>query len=606
MSLLTVSNLIAWSAQAGLLIVVALLTLRVLRLDAPAVRYRLLRLVLAACLVLPFVQPHRAAPVEEGKARTAMTVTAVNVAPTQGREGAFVPALGAAWTMALAMFLAGGVWARLIWIGAGIARLRRLRGIGQPAGPHAEHEELQALIGARASIRYVAGLAQPVTFGFRRPMILLPATIEEQPLPIQRAVVAHELWHVRRKDWIWTVAEEVLRALFWFHPALWVLLSKIQFAREELVDELTILSTGSRRSYLDALLAFADRPPLPAATAFARRRHLVHRIVLISKEAVMSARRVVACGAVFVLATGVTGWYAVQAFPLVQHAPSADLQAAVQGPGPLERRAKPVTPENPVPRRTYSVAADDPAEADAIGAHGTVTVRLTLDEAGRIAESRLVGLSINLGGKGHVRLAEVSAENLEAVMRGEVRLTPGAPAISLRPVIEASIQSALRAVKQWQYAPPADGPLAFDVGVPVGAPPPPPPPPPLPAPGAARRMPPPPPPAPPPGGGGTAGSAISEGALRVGGTIKPPTKIRNVNPTYPPDALASRVQGVVIIEARIEGDGTVSQARVLRSIPMLDEAALEAVRQWLFTPTFLNGAPVPVIMTVTVNFTLSK
>ena len=92
----------------------------------------------------------------------------------------------------------------------------------------------------------------------------------------------------------------------------------------------------------------------------------------------------------------------------------------------------------------------------------------------------------------------------------------------------------------------------------------------------------------------------------MGGTIKPPTKIRNVNPTYPPDALASRVQGVVIIEARIEGDGTVSQARVLRSIPMLDEAALEAVRQWLFTPTFLNGAPVPVIMTVTVNFTLSK
>lgn len=87
MSLLTVSNLIAWSAQSGLLIVVALLTLRVLRLDAPAVRYRLLRLVLAACLVLPFLQPHRAAPVAEGKARTAMTVTAVNVAPTQGRDG---------------------------------------------------------------------------------------------------------------------------------------------------------------------------------------------------------------------------------------------------------------------------------------------------------------------------------------------------------------------------------------------------------------------------------------------------------------------------------------------------------------------------------------
>jgi len=599
MSLLTVSNLIAWSAQAGLLIVVALLTLRVLRLDAPAVRYRLLRLVLAACLVLPFLQPHRAAPVEDGKARTATTVTAVNVAPSQGRDGAFVPALGAAWTMALAMFLAGGVWARLIWIGAGIARLRRLRGIGQPAGPHAEHEELQALIGARASIRYVAGLAQPVTFGFRRPVILLPATIEEQPLPIQRAVVAHELWHVRRNDWIWTVAEEVLRALFWFHPALWVLLSKIQFAREELVDELTILSTGSRRSYLDALLAFADRPPLPAATAFARRRHLVHRIVLISKEAVMSARRVVACGAVFVLATGVTGWYAVQAFPLVQHAPSADLQAAVQGPGPLERRAKPVTPENPVPRRTYSVEADWPREAEALGAFGGVTIRLTLDESGRIAESRLIGVSLHLRGNGSVRLNNVSAENLAAAMNGELKLAGQRQ--SLRPLLESTIESALRAVRQWQYAAPTDGPLAFDVGVAIGVPPPPPPPPP---PGSARPGMPPPPPPPPPDQGQSA--SISDGALRVGGTIKPPTKIRNVNPAYPPDALASRVQGVVIIEARIEADGTVSQARVLRSIEMLDEAALEAVRQWVFTPTLMNGAPVPVVMTVTVNFTLEK
>ena len=81
-------------------------------------------------------------------------------------------------------------------------------------------------------------------------------------------------------------------------------------------------------------------------------------------------------------------------------------------------------------------------------------------------------------------------------------------------------------------------------------------------------------------------------------------KVRNVNPVYPQDAQTARVQGVVIIEARIEADGTVGSARVLRSIPMLDEAAVDAVRQWEFTPTLVNGVPVPVIMTVTVNFTL--
>ena len=92
--------------------------------------------------------------------------------------------------------------------------------------------------------------------------------------------------------------------------------------------------------------------------------------------------------------------------------------------------------------------------------------------------------------------------------------------------------------------------------------------------------------------------------VRVGGNIKAPQKIKDVKPVYPPIAQSARVQGVVIIEATIGVNGTVEEAKVLRSIPLLDAAALDAVRQWQFTPTLLNGVPVPVIMTVTVNFTL--
>jgi protein TonB len=92
--------------------------------------------------------------------------------------------------------------------------------------------------------------------------------------------------------------------------------------------------------------------------------------------------------------------------------------------------------------------------------------------------------------------------------------------------------------------------------------------------------------------------------VRVGGNIKAPTKVRHVNPVYPPIAQSARVSGVVIIEATIGPDGRVKDAKVLRSIPLLDQAALDAVKQWQFTPTLLNGVPVPVIMTVTVNFTL--
>jgi len=95
-----------------------------------------------------------------------------------------------------------------------------------------------------------------------------------------------------------------------------------------------------------------------------------------------------------------------------------------------------------------------------------------------------------------------------------------------------------------------------------------------------------------------------ERAVRVGGQIKAPTKTRNVQPIYPLIAQSARVQGVVIIEATIDPDGKVANTRVLRSIPLLDQAALDAVRKWEFEPTRLNGVAVPVIMTVTVNFTL--
>jgi TonB family protein len=93
-------------------------------------------------------------------------------------------------------------------------------------------------------------------------------------------------------------------------------------------------------------------------------------------------------------------------------------------------------------------------------------------------------------------------------------------------------------------------------------------------------------------------------AVRVGGKIRPPTKTKNVTPVYPADAKSAGVQGVVIIEAVIGADGKVADAKVLRSVPALDAAAVAAVKQWEFTPTLLNGKPVPVVMTVTVNFKL--
>jgi TonB family protein len=94
--------------------------------------------------------------------------------------------------------------------------------------------------------------------------------------------------------------------------------------------------------------------------------------------------------------------------------------------------------------------------------------------------------------------------------------------------------------------------------------------------------------------------------VRVGPNshIKQPRKVKDVRPDYPLIAKDARVQGTVILECVLSTEGKVTEVKILRGIPMLDKSAVEAVRQWVYEPTFLNGVAVPVIMLVTVDFRL--
>lgn len=336
----------------------------------------------------------------------------------------------------------------------------------------------------------------------------------------------------------------------------------------------------------------------------------------------MSSKRAVASCAALAAAVAVGGWFAVEAFPL-QGSPMATRQAEVAplrasfivdavpeqgGPvataprpgmpvagqvqpppvadaGPLERQAKPITPENPIPRRTYSVPVQVPPDSPQ-ATNLVMIMRLTVDGSGSVAEARMVGLGVTGRAGGPVEL------------RGNLTLMgPDGSDVAKR-LIGATIE----AVKQWHYDPPFDAPLTFDVRVPIG-------------PDGDRA-----------GdrltaqrieirGGSTGGvpGALTDAPLppaapgapiRVGGAIMVPAKTVHVNPEYPAIAMSARVQGVVILELVINAEGRVQEARVLRSIPLLDQAALNAVRQWEFTPTLLNGQPTPVIMTATVQFSL--
>jgi TonB family protein len=90
--------------------------------------------------------------------------------------------------------------------------------------------------------------------------------------------------------------------------------------------------------------------------------------------------------------------------------------------------------------------------------------------------------------------------------------------------------------------------------------------------------------------------------IRVGSNIQESKLIHKVDPVYPDSAKMARVSGVVILQVTVGVEGNVLEAQVLRGHPLLDQAALEAVRQWRYSPTMLNGAVVPVIATVSLRF----
>ena len=272
MDLFTLSNLTAWSLQIALVTIAAATLPRVLTFDAPVLRHAYWRCVLAVCLLLPFVQTwHKPLPVHSSLSVGASgVVVGASHATAPGRA-----ARGIDWARApqravaimnsvsppvIAALVAVGIVLKCGWLLLGVVRLRRLRraGASSQISNDGVYDDVSALIQASADVRRVPGLGQPVTFGAWKPTVLVPEAFDRLPAGVRRAVLAHELWHVRRRDWVWLIAEELLRAVFWFHPAISWLVSQVQRSREEVVDELTVLLTNARRTYIETLLRFAD------------------------------------------------------------------------------------------------------------------------------------------------------------------------------------------------------------------------------------------------------------------------------------------------------------------------------------------------------------
>ena len=562
---MTAANLLAYAAQVGVIILLCAGLPRLLRLRAPGVQYAFWRMVLLACILLPIAQPWRTLELN-------LTPHAVVVRPGMATTAAKAPLLPEPvshfpWIAAVQLALVAGAAARLAWIAIGIARLHRMRRRCEGAGALG-FEDLQAAIGTFAPILWSADVRHPVTFGLLHPVVLLPAALKSVDHAAQRAVVAHELHHVRRRDWAWVLAEESLRSIFWFHPAMWWLISRVQLARETVVDELSILVTNARRTYLDTLLAFADDTGLTSSPAFSARRHLFHRVMLLSKEDGMSSIRIAAASAVLVVALGAGVVGAVNAFPLY---------------GEVQNQAPPRDPRSPAAYHQQAVEYYEKVRKDPALTAGQVLETIM---KGIAAEDRALALNPDY-------TDAMIYKNL--LLRMQANLT--SDAAERVGLVQQADELRQKAISLRTTRPPL-----------------PPPPPPVlvrttPGPTRSAAMPPPPPPPPPPDLEVPPSAEYREmlavlQPIRVGKGVAPPTKVRDVKPDYPAEAQAAKIQGVVIVEAVIDANGDVADARVLRSIPMLDDAALAAVRQWRFVPTLLNGEPRAVIMTVTVNFLL--
>jgi TonB family protein len=647
---LLLDNLVAWSAQVFILVMAAATATFALRAARP--RLYFWQAILAAVVILPLTalwNRPTIVPVEYVLS-AAPAPTAVSLNP---------PAAAPAWRMEPVLgLLALGAALRLLWIAGGLLRLARIRRTAQTL-----HKPPVAF---RGNIRWYVSdqISGPVTFGWLRPSILLPAPVQELPPGMLEAIASHELCHVDRGDWLFVMGEELIRSLLWFHPAVWFVLSQIQLAREQVVDQEVVRTTRDRAGYLDALMAVAAQklqPDVAPAPLFLKKRQLAVRVAALLKETSMSASRftaqVAGAASFAVLGLCVALWF----FPMKSSA-----QVAQDDPGITVEPGAALAHRAPVRYPAGTIATGD------------VLLEISLNAKGEVADARVVS------GPDDLRKAALSS-----VLEWHY-LADTAPPSLVRATIHFGQRATVTVASAGLTAPPPP-------------PPPPPPPTPPPPPGAAGAAggrggrglvapaPPPPPPAPPelsqvqriefvglspelqqrvqnrltvresdtiraadftrvrgevqqidehlilsmrlagpydaqrsdvilqialPAGGGgpllpyaapllPVAPALPPGVYRIGGGVSAPVPVSRTEPEYSEEARAAKWQGTVLLQVVVNENGVPQNIAVIRPLGLgLDQKAIEAVQKWRFQPGVKDDKPVPVVANIEVSFRL--
>jgi len=309
--------LLSYAFQSGLLLAVGLILPWAFRVRHPRTMLVYWRLLLLAVLLLPLLtavwQPRAPLPILAIEGLTVEAVVATNLPPAARNFDWWI----ALSTVAVVTLLA------LLRLVIGLAYLNRCRFEADPLEPpptpvRAMQRRLRLSTPFLVSHRFPV----PITFGWLRPAVIVPETFRELSADEQEGVACHELLHVRRRDWPITVLEEFLRAVLWFHPAVWFLLPKIALSREQVVDEGAVRVTGKRRQYLDALWRVVCTDQHHAnvrvlAVPLLGRSHLMERVAWLKKEKSMSKSRIMMSVLVLAASVAIAGLVGASVFPAV-------------------------------------------------------------------------------------------------------------------------------------------------------------------------------------------------------------------------------------------------------------------------------------------------
>jgi TonB family protein len=360
---MTWTNVLHYSGQVLGLLIAMMLLLRVLRVRDAALRVRLMQSALLACLILPFLQ-------------TKLPAAGISTVASQDANR-LIPADVRTTIRLDAIWLAGTV-AILLRLGFGLIALRRLRRSSRDF--EVRHD---------VPIRLSSAINSPVAFGLFRPVVLLPETAASLSAELRDPMIAHEMEHIERSDWSNVLAEELIRAALWFHPAVWWTLARIKADRELAVD-CKMAQQADPTTYSESLLTAAawKAPNSYPATAMYSGGSLRRRLQLIAnhKETYMTRlHRAAAVSALSIATLGVTGVVS-SALPLFAGAAQEKEESTKL------KLVKKVTPAYP-------------PEAKEARIQGTVRLEVTVGKDGSVVNIKLEN--------GHPLLAQAAVEAVQ-------------------------------------------------------------------------------------------------------------------------------------------------------------------------------------------------